>query len=123
LYYYISKDEKNLKPWGVHQCSSDCGMTLAQSWHGNSLVKFIFRLWHDENMEYTLSITSWGLASAKTMDPLNKIYKCIIRIMTKSAGPTHTSPLFHKLNILKIKDIHNLKTAKTMYKYHNDQCT
>jgi len=57
------------------------------------------------------------------MDPLNKIHKRNIRIMTKCSRLTHTSPLFHKLNILKIKDINNLEMAKTMYKYHNDQCT
>jgi len=51
------------------------------------------------------------------MDPLNKIHKSIIRIMTKSSRLAHTSPLFHKLNILKIKDIHNLEMAKTIYKY------
>jgi len=56
------------------------------------------------------------------MDPLNKIHNRIIRIMTKSLQLTHTSPLFHKLNILKIKDIYNLEMTKTMYKYHNDQC-
>jgi len=43
--------------------------------------------------------------------------------MTKSSRLTHTSPLFHKLNILIIKDIHNLEIVKTMYKYHNDQST
>jgi len=49
------------------------------------------------------------------MDPLNKIHKRFIRIMTKSSRLT-------QLNILKIKDIHNLEMTKTMHKYYNDQC-
>jgi len=57
-------------------------------------------------------ITSWGSASAKTMDPLNDIHKHITRIMTKSSQLTHTSPLFHKLNILKIKRYSQFRNGK-----------
>jgi len=48
-------------------------------------------------------ITSWGLASRRILDPLVKLQKRIVRFITKSLFLAHTQPLFHDLNLLKIK--------------------
>ena len=65
------------------------------------------------NLQYCLS--TWGLASITALDPLVRIHKRIIRIITNSFFLSHTNPLFQKLNFLKIKDIVKLKMAKTMF--------
>ena len=65
------------------------------------------------NLQYCVS--TWGLASTTALDPLVRIQKRIIRIITNSPFLSHTNPLFQKLNFLKIKDIVKLEIAKTMF--------
>ena len=45
--------------------------------------------------------------------------KKAIRIITNSAWRAHTYPLFHKLSILKIEELHKLQVACFMFKVHN----
>ena len=54
------------------------------------------------------------------MDPLVRIHKRIIRIITNSPFLSHTNPLFQKLNFLKIKDIVKLEMAKTMFCFNKN---
>ena len=56
-----------------------------------------------------------GLASTTALDPLVRIHKRIIRIITNSPFLSHTNPLFQKLNFLKIKDIVKLEMAKQCF--------
>ena len=67
-------------------------------------------------LEYCVS--TWGLALTTALDPLIKIYKRIIRIITNSPYLPHTNSLFQKLNFLKIKDIVKLEIAKTMFHFN-----
>ena len=60
-------------------------------------------------------VPTWGLASTAALDPLVRINKRIIRIITNSPFLSHTNPLFQKLNFLKLKDIVKLEIAKTMF--------
>ena len=60
-------------------------------------------------------VSTWGLASTTALDPLVKIHKCIIRIITNSPFLSITNPLFQKLNFLKLKDTVKLEIAKTMF--------
>ena len=60
-------------------------------------------------------VSTWRLASTTVLDPLVRIHKCIIRIITNSPFLSHTNPLFQKLNFLKLKDIVKLEIAKTMF--------
>ena len=60
-------------------------------------------------------ISTWGVASAGVLDPLYKLQKRIIRIITKSPYKAHTTSLFKKLNMLKINDICKLEIAKKMF--------
>ena len=52
---------------------------------------------------------------AGLLDPLYKLQKRIIRIITKSPYKAHTTPLFKKLNKLKINDICKLEIAKKCF--------
>ena len=57
----------------------------------------------------------WGLALTTALDPLVRIYKRIIRIITNCPFLSHTNPLFQKLNFLKLKSIVKFEIAKTMF--------
>ena len=64
-------------------------------------------------------ISSWGLAHANTLNPLEKMHQRIIRNMTNSPYLEHTTPLFFKLNLLKINDICNLEIAKYTFQINH----
>ena len=58
----------------------------------------------------------WGLVLTTALDPLVRIYKSIIRIITNCRFLSHTNhPLFQKLNFLKLKSIAKFEIAKTMF--------
>ena len=57
----------------------------------------------------------WGLASTTALDPLVRIYKHIIRIITNCPFMSHINTLFQKLNFLKLKSIVKFEIAKTMF--------
>jgi len=54
------------------------------------------------------------MASALSLEPLEIIHKRIVRIITKNLQNTHTSPLFQKLNLLKLNDI-TIEIAKKVF--------
>jgi len=62
-------------------------------------------------------ILTWGMTSRNALNPLKKLQKRIVRIITKNSYPVHTNPLFQKLNFLKLKDICTLEIAKKTYSY------
>jgi len=62
-------------------------------------------------------ISTWGMASRNALNPLEKLQKQIVRIITTHSYTAHTNPLFQKLNFLKLKDICTLEIAKKMYSY------
>ena len=47
------------------------------------------------------------------------LQKRAIRIITNSKYNAHTDPLFKRLSLLKLKDIHHLETLKFCYKLKN----
>ena len=49
------------------------------------------------------------------LSPFEKLHKRIIRYMTNSPHLEHTTPLFFKLNLLKMHDIFNLEVTKYMF--------
>ena len=51
----------------------------------------------------------WGCAKQTVLDPLYKLQKKVVRIITGSKYAEHTSPLFIKLNRLKVMDIHKVQ--------------
>ena len=62
----------------------------------------------------------WANANDSYLVPIVKLQKRALRIITHSSRLEHTEPLFHKLKILKINEIHVYKVAYIMFKvYHS----
>ena len=66
-------------------------------------------------------ITSWGCAAKSVLDPLIKLQKPMVRIMTCSHNNASSMPLFHKLNLLTLNDVFKLEIAKVMYNIENNE--
>ena len=49
-----------------------------------------------------------GLTHKTTLEPLYKLQKKVVRAITFSGRDTHSTPLFHQLQLLKLNDIHTL---------------
>ena len=58
-------------------------------------------------------------ASNSNMRPLFLLQKTAMRIITYSNKRTRATPLFSRLQILKLHDIFQLELAKLMHKVHN----
>ena len=69
------------------------------------------------HLQYCISL--WGLAHANALNSLEKLHKRIIRNITRTSYLEHTTPLFFKLNLLKIHDICNLEIANYMFQIKN----
>ena len=61
----------------------------------------------------------WGNTYQTYLDPLVKIQKRAIRVISFSDRLAHTDPLFKSMNLLKIKEIYVTSVQLFMYKYHN----
>ena len=61
-------------------------------------------------------ISSWGLAHANALNPLEKLHKRVIKNITSRPYLERITPLFFKLNLLKTHDICNLEIAKIRFK-------
>ena len=65
-------------------------------------------------------ISCWGWIAKCNLNSLTVLQKRAIRIISRVPRLTHTSPLFHKLGLLKIADIYTLQISKIMYKYNSN---
>ena len=63
-------------------------------------------------------ITSWGCAATSVLDPLTKLQKRVVRIITFSHN-TASMLLFHELNLLPLNDVFKLGIAKVMNNIEN----
>ena len=59
----------------------------------------------------------WGNACQAYVDPLIKLQKKIVRIMTFSSHDAHTEPLFKTLHVLKFKKLVIQRIALMMFKF------
>ena len=59
----------------------------------------------------------WGNCNKSKINLILLLQKRAIRICTQSAYLAHTTPIFKRLKVLKIDDIHTYLTAIFMYKY------
>jgi hypothetical protein len=75
----------------------------------NSLIKPYF----------TYCITSWGNTTKGNMNKLYILQKKILRILTKSEFYAHTEPLYKKLKIMNICDLHQYFMGIFVYKSLN----
>ena len=70
---------------------------------------------------FTYCIHVWGKTFSTYLDPIIKVQKRIIRIITHSKYDEHTLPLFKQLNILTVNDIYDFSIATFMYKFANKE--
>ena len=63
----------------------------------------------------------WGDCSIANIDSLFLLQKRAIGMITNSSYLSHMEPLFHRLKILKIHDVHIFQTSIFMYKYYQEQ--
>ena len=85
---------------------------------GNPLKALFFALFQS-HIAYGLIL--WGSAPQKYIGRIRILQKKAIRIITNQPYNAHTSPLFHKLKILKFEDIHMIQLSQFMHKmYHNE---
>ena len=63
----------------------------------------------------------WGSAEDGIVEPLFKLQKKAIRIITRSSYLEHTAPLFNSLALLRLKEIYDLNCTLFMYKCLNCQ--
>ena len=60
-----------------------------------------------------------SLGSSTQLHKLIILQKRFIRIISNANYLSHTDPLFHGLNLLKLTDIGQMQTLTFMYKYHH----
>ena len=59
----------------------------------------------------------WGKSYQKHIRQIETLQKKAIRIITKSSYNEHTSPLYRRMGILKLADIHDLSIYLFMYDF------
>jgi len=59
----------------------------------------------------------WGCAKPTVINKLTVLQKRAVRLVTRSSYRTSTGPLFSKLRLLKLVDIHKLQTVLFMFKF------
>ena len=69
---------------------------------------------------FSYAIVAWGNIRNKEMSRLKILQKKAVRLITKSKYNSHTSPLFRKMNLLKIEDIFTVQCIKLYLKYKLD---
>ena len=62
-------------------------------------------------------IISWGYTTNNYLDPLIKIQKRAIRMISSASWDAHSDPLFKKLYLLNLKNIYVLNVMLFMYKF------
>ena len=60
-------------------------------------------------------IIAWGNTYSTTLQPLFILQKRAIRLMTFTSFHEHSSPIFRKLNIIKLDDLISYHIAVVMY--------
>ena len=64
-------------------------------------------------------IEVWGNTFQSYLDPLLKMQKKVIRIITNSVKYSHTDPLFSRLKMMKLSQLYMYSVQQFMYKYHH----
>ena len=112
----IFNDKLSRKSHIQHVCSKlssgSWALLKLRNYVDTTTLKIVYYALIYSYLQYCVS--TWGLASTSVLDPLVRIHKCIIRIITNSPFLSHKNPLFQKLNFLKLKDIVKLEMAKTL---------
>jgi len=71
-------------------------------------------------LQYGLSF--WGNSTQKALKELTVRQNKVIRIITSSVLlDRNITPIYKRLNLLKLNKMHNFELAKFMYKFYNKQ--
>ena len=104
------------KPHIRHICtklSKGCWAKInIQNYVDMQTLKIVYDSLVYSHLNYCISI--WDMASHNALDPLIKLHKRILKIITKSPPLTPTLPLFKKLNFLKIEEMYKFEIAKNV---------
>ena len=79
----------------------------------NHLVNLHYSLFYPY---LTYCVVVWGSACASHIDPIIKLQKRVIRLITGQNAQAHIEPLFRKTKILKFQDVYKFHVA--IYMYH-----
>jgi len=71
------------------------------------------------NPYYDYGNIIWAVKNTVVLQKLFLSQKKAVRIITNSSWCAHTEPLFHKLGILKLEELHKLQVGCFMYKIYN----
>ena len=78
------------------------------------MLKLLYYLLFYSFISYDISV--WGLTTHPTMlEPLCKIQKKVVRVITLRDKYSHSSLLFHNLELLKLREIHFLNLLCLVY--------
>jgi len=64
-------------------------------------------------------VTAWGSATTSHLKPIYVKQINIFRNMTFSNYDAQVSPIYKRLNFLKVQDIYKLELAKLMHRFHD----
>ena len=81
-------------------------------------LKLVYYSLAHPHLQYCIS--TWGGACKTTLQQLLTKQKIIIRCMLYQSYRAPSSPLFHKLSILKVDDVYKLSIAKLIIKLFNN---
>jgi len=96
-----------------------CALSQIRKYSNSQMVKKVYFALFYPHIQYC--ITSWGCAAKSVLDPLIKLQKRMVRVMTFSHNKASTMPLFHKLNLLTLNDVFKLEIAKVMHNIENNE--
>ena len=68
---------------------------------------------------FIYGIIAWGNTYSTTLQPLFILQKRAIRLITFASFHEHSSPIFRKLNIIKLNDLLSYHIAVFMYRFNN----
>ena len=81
----------------------------------NALRSVCYSLTYN-HLQYAIGV--WGGAGKTALKRLNVLHTKVLRAMTYSSYKSRVSPLYKKLNLLKIDDIYILEKGKFMHRLH-----
>lgn len=108
----------------IHACKNKISKTLyclrsLKNTLPKQHLRTLYQTLIQPHLEYGIEI--WGATHETHINKLNIIQKKAIRVITNAKYNQHTLPLFRELKLLKLKDLHQLKLGKFMYKATHNQ--
>ena len=81
----------------------------------------LIQIYYKTTFPFITYIIIWGNTYKTILNPITVLQKKAVRIITFSHFQSHTSPIFKKLDLLKLSDIVKLHTILFMHQCYNDR--